>query len=99
MNLLLDIHCLACYRGDEHVPPRLVRFVQYDGEPINVRPVKRKGEKVIPRPHERPDGGITWQLVCPRGHNRPLRNERIVAAFAAMAVAFGGGDGNWRRML
>jgi hypothetical protein len=37
---------------------------------------------MLPTPHQRLDGGVTWQLPrCPYGHNRPVREERLVAAF------------------
>jgi hypothetical protein len=92
--LVLDIHCRPCrpdWRdGDPGLPPRLARFARLaDGGPVEVRRFKYKGQLVHPYPHRRPDGGVTWQLLCPHGHNRPVRHERVVAALDAIPPGTG----------
>ena len=82
--LVLDIHCGACERDGDPNPPRLARFVRDTiGGPIGFQPFTVDGQRVGPYPHQRPDGGVTWQLVCPQGHNRPVQNERVAAALDA----------------
>ena len=74
----LDLHCGACRRAGDPNPPRLARFTHFDSGTVEFTPPS--GKHPIPR-HERPDGGVTWQLRCPKGHDRPVRHERVVAAF------------------
>jgi hypothetical protein len=84
--LVLDIHCQPCRPGwrdgDPHPPPRLGRFVR-DAAGIRIQTFKHKGMQAIFARRQRPDGGWTWQLSCPHGHNKPIRDERIAAAFDA----------------
>lgn len=81
----LDLHCGACERGGDPNPPRLARFVRNArGGPIGFQPFTVDGKQVGPYPHQRPDGGVTWQLLCPQGHNKPMRHERIAAALDAI---------------
>lgn len=95
-NVLLDIHCRPCHdAGDEH-PPRLARFYRNGDGQVQVQPFTYEGQKVIPYAHTRPDGGVTWKLLCPAGHYRPTRNERIAAALDLMATR---GDMNARVLL
>jgi hypothetical protein len=70
-----------------------------DGGQVYVRPFKGKGSqhgtpppalsdhqgryRANPHGHRRPDGGWTWDLSCPHGHTKPVRNERIRAEFEA----------------
>jgi hypothetical protein len=83
--LVLDIHCGPCQRDGDPNPPRLARFARLaDGGPLEVKPFTVKGQPVIPYPHVRPDGGVTWQLVCPQGHDKPVREERIIAVLDAI---------------
>jgi hypothetical protein len=89
--LVLDIHCQPCRPGwrdgDPNPPPRLARFVRdVRGGPIQAQSFTYKGQPVIPLRRQRPDGGVTWQTRCPRqpyGHNKPIQEWRIVAAFDA----------------
>jgi hypothetical protein len=82
--LALDIHCGPCERDGDPNPPRLARFARLaDGGPVEVQPFTVNKQPVIPYPRQRPDGGVTWQLVCPQGHNRPVKHERVVAALDA----------------
>jgi hypothetical protein len=85
--LVLDIHCGPCQRDGDPNPPRLARFVRdVHGGPIQAQSFTYKGQPVIPLQHQRPDGGVTWQTRCPRqpyGHNKPIQEWRIVAAFDA----------------
>jgi hypothetical protein len=90
--LVLDIHCRSCRpewrNGDPDLPPRLARFARLAaGGPLEVKPFTVKGQQVIPYPHQRPDGGVTWQLVCPQGHDKPIREDRIIAALDAVPPA------------
>jgi hypothetical protein len=85
-TLVLDLHCGPCARAtDPYQPqraPRLARFVRdARGGPIGFQPFTVEGQKAGPYPRQRPDGGVTWQLLCPQGHNRPVKQERLVAAF------------------
>jgi hypothetical protein len=65
--------------------PRLARFARLaSGGPLEVKPFRYKGRPVIPYPHQRPDGGVTWQLRCQHGHNTPMREERITAELDAI---------------
>jgi hypothetical protein len=87
--LVLDIHCQPCRPGwrdgDPNPPPRLARFVRdVRGGPIQAQSFTYKGQPVIPYPHQRPDGGVTWQTHCPHGHNKPIQEARIAAAFDAL---------------
>jgi len=79
--IVLDIHCRTCHDDGDKNPPRFVRFVRDDAGTITPQPFKVGGQAVTAYPHRRPDGGITWQLQCPQGHNRPIRHERILEAF------------------
>jgi hypothetical protein len=95
--LILDIHCRPCRPGwrdgDPHPPPRLGRFVRdASGEiriqlpsrgGIRIQTFTHKGLQAISVRHQRPDGGMTWQLICPHGHYKPIQDERIAAAFDA----------------
>jgi len=85
-DLVLDIGCAACHRRGDENPPRLIGFVRGGDGIIRVKPFTVNGQKVIPYPHVRPDGGTTWQLICSQGHERPVRHERVVEAFDAMAT-------------
>lgn len=65
--------------------PRLARFVRaVEGGPIGAQPFNYKGQQVIPYRHVRPDGGVTWRMLCPHGHDKPIREERIVAEFKTL---------------
>lgn len=87
--LVLDIHCRPC--GGEH-PPRLVRFVRASGGgPIGVQPFTVDGHQVIPYYWTRADGGRTWRLVCPHGHEQRVREEHVSAALDTVTP---GEDGN-----
>lgn len=91
----LVVCCRDCQQAGYPNPPVLARFEQYpDGtvEPAPTslhRAVRRamRGEtklypSMLPTPHQRPDGGVTWQLPrCPQGHDRPVRHERLAAVF------------------
>jgi hypothetical protein len=82
--LVLDIHCGPCQRDGDPNPPRLARFVRdARGGPIKAQSFTYKGQPVIPLPRQRPDGGVTWQTHCPQGHNKPIREDRIVDALDA----------------
>lgn len=82
--LVLDIHCGPCQRDGDPNPPRLARFARLAaGGPIKAQTFTYEGQPVIPLPRQRPGGGVTWQLVCPHGHNKPIRDERIAVAFDA----------------
>jgi hypothetical protein len=86
-RLVLDIHCRPCRPGwrdgDPHPPPRLGRFVRDASGGIRIQTFTHKGMQAISVRRQRPDGGMTWQLICPHGHNKPIRDERIAAAFDA----------------
>lgn len=75
----LDLHCGDCRRAGNPHPPRLARFTRFSTGAVEVTGLYGKHPR-YPR-HRRPDGGATWQLRCPQGHDRPVRHERIVAAF------------------
>jgi hypothetical protein len=90
--------------------PRLAGFERHDDGEIFVKPFKGKGPlrlpppppfghqqvgRAFPRGHRRPDGGWTWDLRCPEGHEKPVRHERIRAAFEA----FPPGQDTWRIAL
>jgi hypothetical protein len=86
--LVLDIHCQPCRPGwrdgGPNPPPRLARFVRdVRGGPIKTQTFTYKGQTVTALPHQRPDGGVTWQTHCPHGHDKPIQEWRIVAAFDA----------------
>jgi hypothetical protein len=87
-HLTLDIHCKPCRRAvDPDRPwlaPRLMQIERTTDGQVLVTRFTYEGERVIPNPHQRPDGGNTWQLRCPHGHNRPAKHERVLAALAAM---------------
>jgi hypothetical protein len=95
-NVLIDIHCRACYDAGDGNPPRLGRFFRRGNGPVQVQAFEKNGQKVVPYPHTRPDGGITWKLECPAGHYRPTRDERIIEALNVMATR---GDMNQRVLL
>lgn len=90
--------------------PRLARFMRDGDGVIFVEPFAGKGPwrppfpppfghqpggRAFPRGHQRPDGGWTWDLSCPGGHNKPIQHERIRAAFEA----FPPGQDTWRIAL
>jgi hypothetical protein len=90
--LALDILCGPCERAGDPNPPRLARFIRRPDGEVYVEPFTPKGRQrysvpfgdnsdVIPDAHRRPDRGYTWRLGCPQGHDKPIRHERIVAAF------------------
>jgi hypothetical protein len=82
--LVLDIHCGPCERDGDPNAPRLARFVRdVRGGPIQAQSFTYKGQPVIPLPRQRPDGGVTWQTRCPHGHDKPIQEARIAAAFNA----------------
>lgn len=84
---ILDIHCAPCERAGDPNPPRLARFARpAAGGRVEVQAFSFKGHEVIPRPHRRPDGGVTWRLGCPHGHYKPIREERIIAALDAIPL-------------
>jgi hypothetical protein len=81
---VLDIYCRPCRRpGDDDNPgPRLARFVRdASGGEVGVQAFTWNGEPVVPYCHVRPDGGRTWRTRCPHGHDKPIAEERIIAAF------------------
>jgi hypothetical protein len=91
--LVLDIHCRPCHwatGGDPNqlqLVPRLARFVRdVRGGPIQAQSFTYKGQPVIPLRRQRPDGGVTWQTRCPHGHDKPIQEWRIVAAFDAFPL-------------
>jgi hypothetical protein len=74
--------------------PRRARFWRdASGGPVGAEPFSdkrpwRKPYGLGPQPHrrfpashQRPDGGCTWDLSCPKGHTKPIQHEHIVAAF------------------
>lgn len=85
--------------------PRLARFWhRLDTAEIGVEPFAAKGGRRLPAPppfghqeggrafpagHRRPDGGWTWDLRCPKGHNKPIQHEKIRAAFGAFPTGTG----------
>jgi hypothetical protein len=90
--------------------PRRARFSRDPNGQICVEPFAAKGPwrpphpppfghqpggRAFPASHRRDDGGRTWDLSCPRGHDKPIRHERIVAAFEA----FPPGLETWRIAL
>jgi hypothetical protein len=86
----LIVCCLGCQQAGDPNPPALARFAQHpDGgiepQPWSANHAQRRGVLypwMMPVRHERPDGGATWRLPrCPYGHNRPVRHERLAAAF------------------
>jgi hypothetical protein len=88
--LVLDIYCRPCHwaaGGDPkqlQLAPRLARFVRdLRGGPIKAQSFTYKGQPVIPYRRHRPDGGVTWQTHCPHGHDKPIQEPRIAAAFDA----------------
>jgi hypothetical protein len=82
--LVLDIHCGPCQRDGDPNPPRLARFVRdVRGGPIKAQSFTYKGQPVGPKPHQRLGGGVTWQTHCPHGHDKPIQEWRIAAAFDA----------------
>jgi len=92
--LVLDIHCRPCRPGwrdgDPHPPPRLARFVRDASGGIRIQTFTHnqtfthKRMQAVFAKRQRPDGGVTWQLPrCPQGHYKPIRDERIAAAFDA----------------
>jgi hypothetical protein len=88
--------------------PRLARFWrEASGGPVGAEPFAAKGGRRLPAPppfghqeggrafppgHRRPNGGWTWDLSCPNGHNKPIQHERVRAAFEA----FPPGQDTWR---
>jgi hypothetical protein len=105
-GLFLDIYCHPCEQvGEDN---RLARFWRAaEGGPVGAEPYSDKGpwrepyglgpqpNRRFPPNHRRPDGGLTWDLSCPRGHNKPIQHERLEAAFAA----FPPGRDTWRIAL
>jgi hypothetical protein len=82
---VLDIHCGPCRRAGDENPPRLARFARLaSGGPVHVRPFTVNGQKVVPAARRRPDGGTTWRLMSECGHDKRIREERIVAALNTM---------------
>jgi hypothetical protein len=92
--LFLDIYCRPCEQAGED--NRLARFWrEARGGPVGAEPFSDKGpwrppyglgpqpHRRFPASHQRPDGGTTWDLSCPKGHTKPIKHERIVAAFEA----------------
>jgi hypothetical protein len=85
----LIVCCLVCQQAGDPNPPTLARFEQHpDGkvEPaaqgVNRAMRRRLYPWMLVTPHQRPDGGVTWKLPrCPHGHERPVRQERLVAEF------------------
>ncbi len=85
----LAVCCQVCYQHGDPNPPVLARFALYPDGTVDLQPsrVPRAARRtlypwMLPTEHRRPDGGVTWQLPrCPQGHNRPVRHERLVAAF------------------
>jgi hypothetical protein len=81
--------CRVCQQHGDPNPPVLARFAQYPDGKVEPEPstVNRAARRrlypwMIATPHRRPDGGVTWQLPrCPQGHNRPVRDERLIAEF------------------
>jgi hypothetical protein len=85
----LIVCCLVCQQHADPNPPVLGRFAQYPDGTVEPQPstLNRAAHRrlypwMIATPHQRPDGGVTWQMPhCPQGHNRPVRQERLVAEF------------------
>jgi hypothetical protein len=85
----LIVCCLVCQQAGDPNPPVLARFERWpDGkvEPapqgLNRAARRRLYPWMLATQHQRPDGGVTWQLPrCPHGHYRPVRHERLAAAF------------------
>jgi hypothetical protein len=91
----LDVCCRVCQEAGDPNPPRLARFERRPDGKIDLGPSgnmnramrRRLYPWILPCPHLRPDGGVTWQLPpCPYGHYRPVRHERLVAAFEGFAA-------------
>jgi hypothetical protein len=93
----LVVCCRDCEQAGDRNPPRLARFERHPDGTVELAPsganraIRRaaRGETklypwMLPAPHQRPDGGVTWRLRCPRGHDRPVRHERLVAAFEGL---------------
>jgi hypothetical protein len=84
---VVDIHCGPCHRMGDKNPPRLARFARAaGGGPIHVQPFTVDGQKVIPAVRERPDGGRTWRLMSECGHDKRIREERIVVLFGLIGA-------------
>jgi hypothetical protein len=86
----LIVCCRDCQLAGDPNPPALARFAQnpdgsIDLEASTLNRAVTRGPLypwMLPVRHERSDGGVTWRLPrCPYGHNRPVRHERLVAAF------------------
>lgn len=85
----LIVCCLVCQQAGDPNPPVLARFERWPdgkmeptGHSVNRAMRRRLYPWMMTIPHQRPDGGVTWQLSrCPQGHNRPVRHERLVAEF------------------
>jgi hypothetical protein len=85
----LIVCCRVCQQHGDPNPPVLARFAQYPDGGIEPEPSRlnratrhRLHAWMMTTPHQRPDGGMTWQLPrCPQGHYRPVRHERLVAEF------------------
>jgi hypothetical protein len=83
--LVLDIICGPCHRAGDANPPRLARFVRRrGGGPVGVQPFAVEGQQVVPYCHQRDDGGRTWRLMSECGHDKPIREERLVEAFEVL---------------
>jgi hypothetical protein len=92
---ILDVCCRVCQEAGDPNPPRLARFERWPDGKVDLGPTgsinramrRRLYPWMMARPHHRPDGGVTWQLPpCPQGHYRPVRHERLVAAFEDFAT-------------
>jgi hypothetical protein len=76
-----------------------LREVLHRLQEIGVQPFRYKGQEVIPYCHRRADGGRTWYLVCPHGHEQRVREERIAATFDTIAGLDPDGNGSARVSL
>ena len=91
----LAVCCRDCQQAGDPHPPVLARFEQFPDGQVEPAPTQASGAIrrasrgearlypwMLPVPHQRPDGGVTWQLPrCPQSHNRPVRQERLIAEF------------------
>jgi hypothetical protein len=85
----LIVCCRDCEQAGDPNPPVLARFAQYPDGRIELQPYRANRAMrhtlypwMLATQHQRPDGGVTWRLPrCPQGHNRPVREERLVAEF------------------